>query len=117
MGRSGSSGLSKSLILKGLQCPKALWLTKNPPDFDFQPQPDLEAKFKIGTDVGILAQQLFPDGIEVPYDGLSFPAQLARTKELIANGTEVIYEASFSFSAIFIKVDILEALQKLDGEQ
>lgn len=107
MGRSRSSGLSKSLIIKGLQCQKALWLTKNPPDFDFPPQPDLEAKFRAGTEVGILAQQLFPGGIEVPYEGLSFPGQLARTKQLIKNGAQVIYEASFSFSAIFIKVDIL----------
>lgn len=107
MTRSGSSGLSKSLILKGLQCPKALWLAKHPPDFDFPPQPDLEAKFAAGTEVGILAQQLFPNGIEVPYEGLSFPAQLVRTRELIDNGTEVIYEASFSFSAIFVKVDLL----------
>jgi len=102
-----SSGLSKSLILKGLQCPKALWLTKNPPAFDLPARPDLEAKFAAGTGVGILAQQLFPGGVEVPYEGLSFPAQLARTKELIAGGAEIIYEASFSFSAIFVKVDIL----------
>lgn len=115
MGRSGSSGLSKSLILKGLQCQKALWLTKNPPDFEFPPQPDLEAKFRAGTDVGILAQQLFPGGTEVPYEGLSFPGQLARTKQLIDNGTQIIYEASFSFSAIFIKVDIL--VRDADGEK
>lgn len=101
------SGLSKSLILKGLQCQKALWLAKNPPDFAFPPQPDLQAKFRAGTEVGVLAQQLFPGGVEVPYDGLSFPAQLARTRELIDNGAQVIYEASFSFSAIFVKVDIL----------
>ncbi len=107
MARSGSSGLSKSLIIKGLQCQRALWLAKHPPAFDFPPQPDLEAKFAAGTEVGLLAQQLFPGGIEVPYEGLSFPAQLARTRELIDNGTEVIYEASFSFSAIFVKVDLL----------
>ncbi len=102
-----SSGLSKSLILKGLQCPKALWLSKNPPAFDLPPRPDLEAKFAAGTKVGLLAQRLFPGGIEVPYEGMSFPAQLARTRELIDRGAPVIYEASFSFSAIFVKVDIL----------
>ena len=107
MGRSGGSGLSKTLILKGLQCPRALWLTRNPPAFEFPPQPELEARFRAGTEVGQLAQQLFPGGTEVPYEGLSVPAQLARTRELIASGTEVIYEASFSFSAIFVKVDIL----------
>ena len=102
-----SSGLSKSLMLKGLQCPKALWLSKNPPDFALPPRPSLEAKFAAGTEVGILAQQLFPGGIAVPFEGLSFPAQLARTKELISQGVDIIYEASFSFSAIFIKADIL----------
>ncbi|MEE4253098.1 MAG: DUF2779 domain-containing protein, partial [Desulfuromusa sp.] len=115
MGRAGSSGLSKSLILKGLQCQKALWLVKHPPDFEFPPQPDLEAKFRAGTEVGLLAQQLFPGGIEVPYEGLSFPAQLARTRELIDSGADVIYEASFSFSAIFVKVDIL--VRDADGWQ
>jgi Domain of unknown function(DUF2779) len=107
MSRSKSSGLSKSLILKGLQCHKALWLAKNSPDFTFPPQPDLQAKLQFGTDVGILAQQLFSGGIEVPYEGLSFSTQLVRTKQLIDNGAEVIYEASFLFSAIFVKVDIL----------
>ncbi|MBN2793207.1 MAG: DUF2779 domain-containing protein, partial [Desulfuromonadales bacterium] len=106
MGRSGA-GLSKTLILKGLQCPKALWLTRHPPAFEFPPQPELEAKFRAGSEVGQLAQQLVPAGIEVPYEGLSIPAQIARTRELIDSGAVVIYEASFSFSAIFVKVDIL----------
>jgi hypothetical protein len=105
--RKGNSGLSKSLILKGLQCQKALWLAKNPPDFELPPKPDLEARFRAGTEVGILAQQLFPGGVEVPYEGLSFSEQLARTQKLIDSGAEVIYEASLSFSAIFVKVDIL----------
>lgn len=105
--RKGNSGLSKSLILKGLQCQKALWLTKNPPDFELPPKPDLQALFRAGTEVGILAQQLFPGGVEVPYEGLTFGEQLIRTKQLIDSGAEIIYEASFSFSAIFVKVDIL----------
>lgn len=105
--RKGNAGLSKSLILKGLQCRKALWLAKNPPDFELPPKPDLEARFRAGTEVGILAQQLFPGGVEVPYEGLSFAEQLARTQRLVASGAEVIYEASFSFSAVFVKVDIL----------
>ncbi len=105
--RKGNSGLSKSLILKGLQCQKALWLKKNPPAFELPPKPDLQALFRAGTEVGILAQQLFPGGTEVPFEGLSFSEQLARTRQLINSGAKVIYEASFSFSAIFVKVDIL----------
>ncbi len=107
VGKRKNTGLSKSLILKGIQCRKALWLKKNPPDFELPPKPDLEARFRLGTEVGILAQQLFPGGTEVPFEGLSFPAQLARTKKLIENGAEVIYEASFSRGGIFVKVDIL----------
>ena len=105
--RQGGSGLSKSLILKGLQCKKALWLAKNPPDFGLPEKPDLQAKFDLGTEVGILAQQLFPGGTEVPFEGLSFSEQISHTQQLIDSGAQVIYEASFSFSAIFVKVDIL----------
>lgn len=101
------SGLSKSLILKGLQCPRALWLTRNPPDFSFPEDPEREARFRAGTEVGQLAQQLFPGGIEVPYEGLSVPAQIARTQTLIDSGAAVVYEASFAFSAVFVKVDLL----------
>ncbi|MDK2847555.1 MAG: hypothetical protein PWP34_908 [Desulfuromonadales bacterium] len=105
--RQGNAGLSKSLILKGLQCRKALWLTKHPPDFPLPERPDLQARFDLGTEVGILAQQLFPGGTEVVYEGLSFSDQIDRTRDLIAGGAQVIYEASFSFSGIFVKVDIL----------
>ena len=101
------AGLSKSLILKGMQCPKALYLQKNPPDFELPPQPGLEAKFRAGHEVGILAQQLFPGGTEVPFEGLSVPEQIAQTRQLIDSGAEVIYEASFEYDGIFVKVDIL----------
>jgi len=103
----GKYGLSKSLILKGMQCPKALYLQKNPPDFEFPPQPDLEARFRAGHEVGILAQQLFPGGTEVPFEGLTVSEQVEQTRELIESGTEVIYEASFEYDGIFVKVDIL----------
>jgi hypothetical protein len=53
---SAGSGLSKSLLLKGIQCPKALYLAKNPPVFIFPPQPDREARYRTGTEVGLLAQ-------------------------------------------------------------
>lgn len=100
-------GLSKTLILKGIQCPKALYLQKNPPDFIFPVQPNLEAKFRAGHEVGILAQQLFPGGTEVPFEGLSVPEQIEQTQRLIDSDAKVIYEASFEYDGIFVKVDIL----------
>jgi len=71
------------------------------------PQPDLEARYRAGTEVGLLAQNLFPGGIEVPYEGLSVAQQIARTRELMDEGASVIYEASFAHDGIFVKVDIL----------
>jgi hypothetical protein len=97
-----------------MQCPKALWLSKNPPAFEFPAQANLEAKFAAGAEVGILAQQLFPGGAEVPYDGLNIAEQVERTAALIAEGAQVIYEASFAFDGIFVKVDILCATATAD---
>jgi hypothetical protein len=107
VGLSGNAGLSKSLVLKGIQCPKALYLAKNPPAFELPPQPDLEAKFQLGNEVGLLAQQLFPGGTEVPFHGLSVSQQVEQTRQLMGAGAQVIYEASFAFDGIFVKIDIL----------
>ena len=99
--------LSKSLYIKGLQCHKALWLHKYKPELQDEVSDSLQAVFDSGTNVGILAQQLFPGGVEVPYDGFTHEEQLARTEELIADGETTIYEATFSFDNILVKVDIL----------
>jgi hypothetical protein len=104
---SAGPGLSKSLLLKGMQCPKALYLSKHPPAFHLPLQPDREARYQIGTEVGLLARSLFPGGVEVPYAGLAVSDQVARTRELIEAGEPVIYEASFAWDGIFVKVDIL----------
>ena len=104
---SRPDGLSKTLLLKGLRCPKALWLAKNSPPFEFPPQRGLEAIFTAGNQVNALAQRLFPGGVEVPFEDLSVSAQVAQTVDLINSGATVIYEASFAFDGIFIKADIL----------
>ncbi|MBV5327364.1 MAG: DUF2779 domain-containing protein [Chlorobium sp.] len=99
--------LSKSLYIKGLQCHKALWLLKNRPELKSKPSAAQQSAFDSGTDVGILAQQLFPGGVEVPYNGLTHAEQLSRTEGLIADGTTTIYEATFSYDNVLVKVDIL----------
>ena len=63
--------------------------------------------FRCGTDVGIYAQKLFPDGVEILWDDNSLSNQIKRTKAEIENGAKVIYEAAFSYDNIFVKVDIL----------
>lgn len=99
--------LSKSFYIKGLQCHKALWLHKNHPELKTKPSAAQLAAFNSGTDVGVLAQQLFPGGVLIPYDGLSHAEQLAMTVAALNSGEKTIYEATFSFDNVFVKVDIL----------
>lgn len=68
---SGRTGRSKSLILKGMQCQRALWLASNPPDFEFPANPEKEARLAAGIEVGCLARGLFPGGVMVPVGELS----------------------------------------------
>jgi hypothetical protein len=84
-----NSCISKTSILKGIQCPKALYLSRNPPDFEIQPDPDTESKLQMGREVGVLARQLFPGGVEIPFADLSIEEQAARTREHIEAGDNV----------------------------
>jgi len=99
--------LSKSQYLRGLQCHKSLWLYKHRPELREKPDTQTESLFETGYQVGDLAKGLFLDGVEVTFASDDFNGMVERTKALIANGTEVIYEATFSENGIFAIADIL----------
>ena len=99
--------LSKSQYIRGLQCHKSLWLYKNNPELIDTPDNKTESSFNTGYDVGELAKELFPNGTEIEFDSSNFDGMIAKTKELISNGCEVIYEASFKEDGIFAMADML----------
>jgi len=99
--------LSKSQYIRGLQCHKSLWLYKNNPELREIANHQTESLFNTGHTVGELAKELFPHGVEIAFDASNFNGMIEKTKELIANGTEVIYEATFSENGIFTMVDVL----------
>ncbi|WP_228276070.1 DUF2779 domain-containing protein [Aliarcobacter butzleri] len=99
--------LSKSQYIRGLQCHKSLWLYKNSPELRDTPNQAQESLFNTGYDVGELAKQLFPNGIEIYFDTSNFNGMIEKTKELIDNDCEVIYEAAFKENGIFAMADIL----------
>lgn len=100
--------LSKSQFLRGLQCVKALWLYKHKRDIALTaPDASSQNTFSTGTRVGLLAQQLFPSGETIPFEGTSFSQKIEMTKDLIDRGVETIYEATFGFEGILVMVDIL----------
>lgn len=104
--------LSKSLFIRGCQCHKSLWLQKYRPELKDEISDQQQAVFQSGTDIGILAQQLFPHGIEIPYDGLTYQQQIENTRQAIADGVKTIYEATFQHEGVFVKADILHKGRK-----
>jgi hypothetical protein len=106
--------LSKSTFVRGCQCLKSLYLYKNHYSLRDPISPAQQALFKRGNDVGILARDIFPGGMDAsPKDPFSYSESIAKTRQLIANGTEVIYEASFIFDGVMCAIDILV---KKDGK-
>ncbi len=107
MNKNITTYLSKSLFIRGLQCYKSLYLHKYHPELKDEVSEEQEAKFQTGINVGVYAQNLFPDGVEIFWDDDSLSNQIKRTKAEIENGAKVIYEAAFSYDNVFVKVDIL----------
>jgi hypothetical protein len=101
--------LSKSRIIKGIQCHKSLWLYVHKPEQADIPESQ-NAIFSAGTDVGQLAQGYFPGGVLALTGDYPDSASAARTKELIGNGAETIYEATFIYDNTLVAVDILTCI-------
>jgi hypothetical protein len=99
--------LSKSKITRGLQCHKSLWLYKHQP-YLIEVSDNQQAIFDTGTNVGLLAQQKFPGGIDATegHDWPNFECA-DTTKYLVGIGQEVIYEATFVYDKVLVAVDIL----------
>ena len=100
--------LSKSTFIKGLQCEKALYLSKFHRELRDELSSQKEAIFSQGNKVGQLSQQLFPGGIDcTPESVFDFQKAVIRTKEEIEKGAAIIYEAAFQFNEVLVALDIL----------
>ena len=100
--------LSKSTFIKGVQCEKALYLHKFNSELADEISHQQEVVFQTGTNVGVLAQELFPRGIDAsPKDYTKYFESFKYTQQLIDEGAEVIYEAGFCFNYVMCFVDIL----------
>ena len=105
-----AKGLSKSRYTLSCQCQKALWLRTYKPE-EATVDAGVEARFESGNEVGDLAMGLFGPFVEVTTkreDGsLDLTVMVGKTKEEMANGTDVICEASFTYDKNYCAVDIL----------
>ena len=96
--------LTKSNYLLGLQCPKYLWITKNDKERIPKPGKEAEAKFRIGTLIGVLATKIFSEGIDL--SGLEFEENIDKTKESLEL-RRPIFEAGILTDNLFSRADIL----------
>ncbi len=104
----GSHLLSKSSFIRGIQCEKHLYLYKYHYDEMDQLSDMQKAIFKRGTDVGKLAQKLFPCGIDLsPESHTDYDEAIVKTGESLKSGKEIIYEAAFQFDEVLSVADIL----------
>lgn len=100
--------LSKSTFMMGSQCPKRLWLHKFKPELKDELDEAQQTIFQNGTNVGKLAEQLFPGGVDArPKDTYSYPQSVAHTAKYISEGKNIIYEAAFQYEGLLCALDIL----------
>lgn len=100
--------LSKSTFIRGLQCLKSLYLYKNRYFLRDPLLPEQRIKFARGHEVGDLAQQLYPGGIDLrPKSPRLYRQAVEKTQEAISSGESIIYEAGFQFNAVLVFLDIL----------
>ena len=107
--------LSKSTFIRSTQCLKSLYLHKKRPFLRDRLSAEQLAKFKRGTNIGILAQQLFPGGANLqPKPPAQYRKSIAATIEFLSSNNDfTIYEASFQSDQVLI---ILDILNRKDGK-
>jgi len=100
--------LSKSTFIRGLQCEKSLYLYKHHYKLKDPTPASLQAVFDQGTSVGILAQELFPNGVDAsPENHFKMVESVERTLGVISQGETTIYEATFLYDDVLAALDIL----------
>lgn len=100
--------VSKTLAMKCAQCPKACFLHINMRGLEADITASTQNKFDVGNDVGELAQQLFPGGVEVKADRQEIYQALNLTQQYIEDGQTIIYEATaMDKEGLYAKADIL----------
>jgi hypothetical protein len=89
--------VSKSDFMKYVQCRKAGWLTINRPDLTPDISQELQAIYDNGHEVGRIAHQLFPSGIDISQGGKFVGLNLVKAtqKALREKQNTVLFEPAF----------------------
>jgi len=99
--------LNKSVLLKGLQCQKHLYLHLHHPELESEALEFEKAIRDQGTEVGLAARSLYPGGKLIEMTNKPDGA-LEETQFAIERGDLVLFEAAFVYQDILIRADILK---------
>lgn len=108
MAKKNSAQLSKSTLVRSIQCSKSLYLYKHFYQLRDKVSKSQQARFDRGHSVGFMARELFPGGKDLtPPSVFAYDQSVAATKALIMNQYPVMYEAAFRHNGILVAMDIL----------
>lgn len=106
-----SMRISKSKFMAGCQCLKRLYFQVHQPELAAEPDAASEAVIEQGREVGMLARQMFPGGVEVRGEG-GLDQAIRATRELIGNrDVPAIFEGTFEHNSVLVRVDVLHRRQ------
>ena len=101
--------LSKSRFVAGVQCLRRLYWQVHNPELAAEQDDSSAAILEQGLEVGRLAQQAFPGGVQVEGGHRDLVRALRNTQELMANsGIPAIFEATFKHNNVLVRVDMLQ---------
>lgn len=103
-------GVTKTDYMRGMQCPRMLWLDRHRPEERIIP-PEVQKRLDEGNAFGDAAMGMFGEYVETTAfkenGKLDFAKMLEKTQECLQNGTPVICEAAFRYYGNYCAVDIL----------
>ena len=98
--------LSKSDVLSGLRCHKALWWREHEPDApELKPSGILLDRFDQGRHVGQLAREHVPGGVLIGTPFNSMADRIALTRQELEAGADLLYEAAFAADGVHVLLD------------
>ncbi len=100
--------LSKSTFLRAVQCSKSLYLNQYYKKLREPPSADRQALLNRGQEVGGLAWQCFPEGVDARTGNrFHYGKAVENTHNLIQQGATTIFEATFQQEQVLVMVDVL----------
>ena len=95
----GKVRISKSKIVEGLSCEKKVYLSVHNPALKQSHSLSQQARFAAGEEIGVLARNLFENGLLIEAEYWEAEKAIETTEHAISKGHNVLYEALFGGSA------------------